>query len=344
MEGKYFVDENTNADSRKSYKEDIEQFISYNLENASVKRRAYFLKNLKANKEKLRSQYIKMLGFPLNRYKSGKKANGIKEFCFSEANYNVYRVTVKAFFNVNISGYYYEPAHVKEKSPLIIVLHGGDGTPELISGLLGNTFNYNNMLKRACRFGSAVFAPQLLLWDKSKYRTDYNRTAIDESFKQLGGSITAFEVACISRCIDYFFHKPEIDNDKIGIIGLSYGGMYANAVAAFDKRIKSTLSSCFFNDRTKYNKTDWSFKNAANIFCDAEIAGLIAPRPLYIEVGADDELFDCKGAVSEYKNLELYYKELDCLDKLRFEVFKGGHELDNSEKGYEFFFKHLLNT
>ena len=139
--------------------------------------------------------------------------------------------------------------------PLVISLHGGGGTPERCSGLWGSSSNYNDMTRRILRRGCVVFTPQLLLWNDN-LKPKLRREELNRSFIQFGGSIASLEIFMITRCIDYLITRPEISPDKIGIVGLSYGGFYSLFTSALDTRIKVTLSSCFFNDRHIYNWHD----------------------------------------------------------------------------------------
>ncbi|MFR1983373.1 MAG: alpha/beta hydrolase family protein [Christensenellaceae bacterium] len=66
---------------------------------------------------------------------------------------------------------------------------------------------------------------------------------------QQGGSITAFEVQCLKRMLDWWENDPATDTQRLGVIGLSYGGMYALHFGALDTRIYATYSSCWFSDR-----------------------------------------------------------------------------------------------
>jgi dienelactone hydrolase len=46
----------------------------------------------------------------------------------------------------------------------------------------------------------------------------------------------------IGAIIDYLSHRPDVDPEKIGIIGSSLGGYYVARAAAFEPRIKATLA------------------------------------------------------------------------------------------------------
>ena len=49
------------------------------------------------------------------------------------------------------------------------------------------------------------------------------------------------------RAVDLLESLPEVDPDRIGVIGHSLGGHNALFVAAFDQRIRAVVSSCGFN-------------------------------------------------------------------------------------------------
>lgn len=125
------------------------------------------------------------------------------------------------------------------------------------------------------------------------------------------------------------------------MIGLSYGGFYSLFSAALDRRIRAAVSSCFFNDRKTYDVPDWSWFGSANRFLDAEVGSLVCPRPLYIEVGKKDELFDVRRARPEAKKLAGVYRSLGLAEQFRYKEHDGGHELDRADDGIDFLCRHL---
>ena len=48
------------------------------------------------------------------------------------------------------------------------------------------------------------------------------------------------------------------------------------------------------------------FKQVGN----AQVAGMVCPRPLMIQMGAEDTLFDLEGVRSEAKKAAVYYEKL----------------------------------
>ena len=312
------------ADSKK-YKEEyldgIEKLISRRQEE-SEKKRAEYIKDVFAEPEKYREDLRKMLGWPLTE--NGVKAPPAADATFlsEEDGHRIYRMRIQVQGELTLTGLYFEST-VPGARPLVVALHGGLGTPELISGFLGDTSNYNGMLARVKKYGVDVFAPQLLLWDKKKYAVDYDRADIDEKLKSVGSSVTAVELYAIMRAIDYFEKEKKITS--FGMVGLSYGGFYTLRTAALDPRIKSAISCSFFGDGRSAFSGDRSWFGSAGKFDNAEIAALIYPRRLCIEVGEKDELFDIAGARRSFNRLKEICRPVgtDWVDYIEFD---GAHE------------------
>jgi cephalosporin-C deacetylase-like acetyl esterase len=99
----------------------------------------------------------------------------------------------------------------------------------------------------------------------------------------MGRHIIGYEVQKIMSAIDWF--KQNNKNEKIAVAGYEEGGLLAFYAAAVDTRIDAALVSGYFNSRQKV----WDepvYRNVWAIlteFGDAEIATLVAPRPLIIE-------------------------------------------------------------
>lgn len=218
-----------------------------------------------------------------------------------------------------------------EKRPLVIVQHGGGGTPERISRVYESTSNYNDMLHRVIGHKVHAFAPQLLLWNE-EYNVKYDRKEIDAQLKRVGSSITAIEIFAITRILDYFETQKYVSD--FGMVGLSYGGFYTLYTTAVDTRIKSSISCSFFNKRDVIGWSDWTWFKSAEKFDDAEIACLIYPRKLCIEIGNKDELFDYKYGVESIEKVKKICEKVG-MDWMNFIVFDGNHEFCKDDKPIE---------
>jgi hypothetical protein len=343
---------NEKSDAGNWYREEqlkqLHEYIETERKKADIARTKFFTPDYttidayNASLQKFREKFVNMLGWPLSGYSDHMKTPVPSiEFVTEDDLGKIYRLNIDIMCGLTTYGILFLPKK-EGPHPLIISQHGGEGTPELCSGFFGSE-NYNDMTRRVLKKGFAVFAPQLLLW-RNEFGPAFNRHQIDCSLKQLGGSITALEIFKIKRSIDYLATRDDIDKNRIGMIGLSYGGFYTLFTAACDLRIKAVLSSCFFNNRFKYDWLDWTWFNSGNTFLDAEICSLICPRPLFIEVGKNDELFDISYVGKEYKKVLKVYKKLSLTDHLKYKEVDGTHELDKSDEGIEFLCSSVIGT
>ena len=113
------------------------------------------------------------------------------------------------------------------------------------------------------------------------------------------------------RAIDVLQSLPEVNPDKIGVIGHSLGGHNSLFLSAFDQRVKAVVTSCGFNSFLKYEKGDltgWSHKGymprIAEVYSrDAsrmpfdftEVLAALAPRPIFINAPLEDSNFEVSG-------------------------------------------------
>lgn len=331
---------------RHAYREGIEKLVA-NLTAESVKKRSEVISGIRNNPELYREKFKAMLGWPLTFGKSEKVEEISRIFVTKRDEVFIYRLQIK-ILDIPFYGILFVREDNK-KRPLVLVQHGGLGSPEICGNLLETgTENYNDIIERVLKYDVNVFAPQLLLWKKEfsfdEYTdngvsyTDAMRRGIDNELKQFGSSITALEIYCINRTIDYFEKQTYVDSDKIGMIGMSYGGFYALYTTAIDKRIKCCLSSSFFNDRIKYNWTDWVWFDSGNTFTDVEVAMLVHPRSLYICISDEDEVFDINSGIEKWNELNSHLKE----DKnIHFIKFEGNHEFIKDDKPIQEFIEDL---
>src|SRR5438046_2132977 len=112
----------------------------------------------------------------------------------------------------------------------------------------------------------------------------------------LGGSVAGLRVWDAMRAVDYLATLPGADVSRLGVMGISGGGMHAFFSACIDNRIKAAVISGYF--------CDWRHSILAIHHCAcnfvpgllklgecSDLAGLIAPRPLLIESGTHDDIF-----------------------------------------------------
>lgn len=304
---------------KEAYLQGIKKWIARR-EQTALSQRDRYCRDIFDKQEMYRKDFKAMLGWPLTEAKDMSVPAAKTEKLAADNVCSIYRISIEVLDGLSMTGLLF--LKDENKRPLVIAQHGGLGTPEVVGNLYGDTSNYNHMIERILTYDVNVFAPQLLIWDAS-YEVEYDRASLDAQLKRTGSSITALELYGLSRILDYFETRDYVSN--FGMAGLSYGGFYTLFLAAVDTRIRSAVSCSFFNNRKNYAWNDWTWYRSAEKFSDAEIACLIYPRKLCVEVGTKDALFDIGSAREEICRLKEMSKTVgeQWLDILEFD---GVHE------------------
>ncbi|MBQ2750536.1 MAG: dienelactone hydrolase family protein [Clostridia bacterium] len=336
------------AETRKAYRDGIQALIRRRAEELeAIRRKEVTPAHMKAIQPMYREKLKKMLGWPLTGPVLDPAPKVTRVHLADEEGVVIDRITLEILDGVPMTALLFTPTDLAEgeKIPGVLCQHGGAGTPELISGLWGDTHNYNQMLRRVLEHRVIVIAPQLLLWRQPEEEKEdfppFERARIDGALRQLGGTITALEIYGLQRMIDYLAALPQVDESRLGMVGLSYGGFYTLLTAAIDTRLKAAVSSCSFNSHACGTIPDWCFQDAALKLMNGETAALVAPRALAIEVGEKDKLFPADEARREAQIVPAFFEAFDAGDKFLFHVFDGPHEFDKGPKSLDFFFNNL---
>lgn len=320
----YIEDASAGNPYRAEYLRGIEKILKEKKSEANKKRDEFdklLVKDIAGYREKL----IEALGWPLTDYKKDITPNVKETLVAKENDMDIIRMQIEVMPGLWYYGILFKKGD--EKRPLVFSQHGGEGTPEITAGLFMredgcNSANYNDMTRRVLQYDVNVFAPQMLLWSEEEYGTPYNRHNIDGTLRLLGGSVTALELYALKKVLDYFETKDFVDEDRIGMVGLSYGGMYTIFMTAVDTRIKSAISCSFFCDRFIHSWPDWSYRGCGENFLDAEVAMLAYPRRLYVAMGNHDGLFGLSDSKAEFERI----KKQGLDDRITLHPFDGGHE------------------
>ena len=146
----------------------------------------------------------------------------------------------------------------------------------------------------------------------------------------LGHTMVGWRVYDAMRALDYLATRPEVDMNRIGVMGISGGGTTTFFTAAIDERVKAAIVSGYFNTfRDSILSLSHCIDNyIPNVLQYAEmydIAGLIAPRALFVESGTEDTIFPIEATRFAVNAANAIYKCFDAEDKLGLEVFEAGH-------------------
>jgi dienelactone hydrolase len=162
----------------------------------------------------------------------------------------------------------------------------------------------------------------------------------------LGTTVLAMNLHDARAATDFVCRQKFVDPARLGVMGLSLGGTMTTWVALTDPRMKAIDVICYegpFHEiayRT-YNVCGSQLTPGLFALVDvADLQGLLAPRPLLVELGIHDSCFFADHTVPEYRRLEKIYAAAGVAERIELDLFPGEHSW-GGHKSVPFFRKHL---
>jgi dienelactone hydrolase len=161
----------------------------------------------------------------------------------------------------------------------------------------------------------------------------------------VGETMIAWRVWDVMRTLDYIATRPELDSSRVGCMGISGGGTVTLFSTALEPRIRVALVSGYLNTfRDSVGSLAHCIDNyVPGILNWAEmhdIAGLIAPRPLFVESGEKDNIFPIEASIESFNQVREIYRIFQAADRVEQEVFPGEHSFWGT-RGLPFLARHL---
>jgi dienelactone hydrolase len=161
----------------------------------------------------------------------------------------------------------------------------------------------------------------------------------------VGETMIAWRVWDVMRTLDYIATRPELNSSRVGCMGISGGGTATLFSAALEPRIQSAMVSGYLNTfRDSIGSLAHCIDNyVPGILNWAEmhdIAGLIAPRPLFVESGEKDNIFPIAASIESFGQVRQIYDVFQAADRVEQEVFPGEHSFWG-KRGIPFVARHL---
>ncbi len=215
--------------------------------------------------------------------------------------------------------------------PLVIAQHGIGSTPETPFGL--PTAAYHSYARELTQAGFAVLAPLNL-------RFIERRNRIERLCRLANTSLPGIELARLQHLLDAVLADPRVDRERVGMWGVSLGGMATMFFMPLEPRIKAGVVSGWFNHRlTKMAVPDARyscfldtpeehafFDGWLTEFADHDAIALICPRPVLVQHGKRDHISHWPDMVEEFKTACSHYEKLGLPDRMELDLHEGGHE------------------
>ena len=241
---------------------------------------------------------------------------------------NVFFESVPGFY---VTGNLYKPSKQYASYAALLCPHGHWDNARLDTAM-------QILCANLAKMGAIVFTYDMIGYGEStQCQHDYPHT-------QLNGLQTINSI----RSLDFILSLPKVDAKRVGVTGASGGGTQTFLLAALDKRVAAAapivmVGASFFGGCTCESGMPIHRDDTENYqTCNAEIAGLIAPRPLLLVSNGDDWTY--KTPTVEYPYLKSIYQFYNSGQKVENAHFaKETHDYGPSKRAaaYHFFAKNL---
>lgn len=234
------------------------------------------------------------------------------------------------------------------RTPLVIVQHGIGSFPERNFGLNDDHGAYHAYARELLKAGFAVIVPMNL-------RSIERRNRIERLCRLANLSLPGIELTRMQRLLDEAVREPAVDADRVGMWGLSLGGLCTMFWMPLEPRIKAGVCSGWFNHRrnkmvipdSRYSCfldtreehaffTGWLLEHT-----DSDLVSLICPRPFQVQTGKADGIAHWPMVVEEFDAAKQHYQKLGITDRIAMDLAEGGHET-HVESGVKFLTKWLM--
>ena len=160
-----------------------------------------------------------------------------------------------------------------------------------------------------------------------------------------GETMIGWRIWDVMRAIDWIAMRPELDARRVGCMGISGGGTCTLFAAALDSRIRAAFVSGYLNT---FRDSILSLSHCIDNYVPGilnwaemyDVAGLIAPRPLFSEAGDRDPIFPIAASKESFARVRKVYEAFGAGSAAEQEIFSGVHEF-HGERGLPFVAKAL---
>ena len=161
----------------------------------------------------------------------------------------------------------------------------------------------------------------------------------------LGQTMIGWRVYDVMRTIDWIETRRELDAQRVGCMGISGGGTCTTFASALEPRIRAAMISGYLNT---FRDCIMSVSHCIDNYVPGilnwaemyDVAGLIAPRPMFAESGEKDDIFPIAASLASFERVKKIYEVFGADRVIDHETFDGPHSFWG-KRGLPFLAKHL---
>lgn len=200
------------------------------------------------------------------------------------------------------------PKDGKQTHPVVLIVDGYSGTKE--RWLRDDSWPLGGLVTKALlKSGFAVMICDAVYHGERNYETGFAGLPWFTENPYTSGQMIIQTAMEYRRAMDYLATREDIDNTRIGMMGLSMGGMITFQLASIDSRIKSGVAGL-----TAIFKQDELLSSAPSAF-----ASHVKSNSFLMFMGNKDSFYTMKEARQLYDMIPIPKKE--------FVEYNTGHEL-----------------
>jgi dienelactone hydrolase len=161
----------------------------------------------------------------------------------------------------------------------------------------------------------------------------------------LGQTMLGWRIYDVMRAIDWIETRKDLDARRVGCMGISGGGTVTTFSAALEPRIRAAMISGYLNT---FRDSIMSLAHCIDNYVPGilnwaemyDVAGLIAPHPLFVESGMKDDIFPIEASKQSFARVRKVYEVFGAAPLVEQEVFDDIHSFWGVQ-GLPFLAKHL---
>jgi cephalosporin-C deacetylase-like acetyl esterase len=243
--------------------------------------------------------------------------------------FSIEKLIFESLPGVYVTALVYLPSDHSSKSPAVLVPAGHAPNGKIY---------YQELCQRLAKRGYVVLAwdpvgqgERSQFWDAQAGKSRYNLICAEHAVMGnlaylAGANLARWEIWDGIRAVDYLLTRPEVDAERISIVGTSGGGFQAAHIAALDKRIKVVVPSCYitalpmrifnriFADPDSDPEQDL-FGMISNGVDNAGLLLLMYPRPVLVAAAVLD-FFPIEGTHRTFREVRSFYEHFNHGDRI----------------------------
>ncbi len=317
--------------------------------------RAQTKKQAEAWQKKLHAKLVELIG-PLPKSSPSLRAQTLELREFS--GYKREKFVFESSPGLNVLGYLLTPTNAKPPYPTVVCVPGhGRGVDDIIGvdnegrDRTNKDGYQHDFAIQAVEHGLAAVAIEPIAFGCR--RDAITKKGLGTSACQpvagaallMGQTMIGWRAHDVMRTIDWIETRSELDAKRVGCMGISGGGTCTVFTTALEPRIKAAMVSGYLNT---FHDSIFSLSHCIDNYVPGilnwaemyDIAGLIAPRPLFAESGERDPIFPIAASRASFERVKKVYAVFGASDLAANETFDDVHSF-YGKAGLPFLKKHL---